>query len=420
MKNYSALLTIMLAMTCCLASSCSGNLNPVNDRHFDSEGRLQPEYKDSLTFEPCMPTNIKFYVEVSGSMNGFFRANKPTQFKADVWNILTYYSPHSQKVTILTNDGSAGASFTRNEFQTQMNTGQFVSTASTKVPLMLQSIIDNLNTETGEVAVLISDMKYSPVGDAAPEVLLTQYSTTISDILGNYGKAACLIGATSDYVDKNGNTVCARSPYYFLILGNAQQVAMLRNGISTLLNNNHHLIDNIESGFDYGHPKYSLGIPIKCEEMPGEPVFYNYEEPDDIDTCTVSLKIELANYRWLIDKKEVLNQCIKAQALHGSALKIEIDTIMVQNITNKQLVRTATATVKLKVFNMPQDADVIEWAIDLPDTATLLFDEFLDGADSENDVCKSFSVKDFINGMFYGGIVNQDVKPNYILITKNN
>ena len=406
-------------MACWLTSSCSSNLNPIYDKHFDSEGRLQPEYKDSQAFEPCMPTNIKFYVEVSGSMNGFFRANKPTQFKADVWNVLTYYSPQSQKVTILTNDGSAGASFTRNEFQTQMNTGHFVSTASTKVPLMLQSIIKDLNTDAGEVAVLISDMKYSPVDDAAPEVLLTQYSTTISDILGSYGKVACLIGATSDYVDKSGNTVCARSPYYYLILGNAQQVAMMRNGISALLDKDHHLIDNIESGFEYGHSKYCFGTPIKCEELTGEPVFYNYEEPDGEDTCTVILKIDLANYRWLMDRKEVLSQCFKAQTHYGSSVNIDIDTIMVQNITNKQLLRTATATVKLKVFNMPQDADVIEWTIGLPDTTTLLFDEFLDGADSEDDVCKSFSVRDFIKGMFYGGIVNQDVKPSYILITKN-
>lgn len=420
MKDKSAWLIITLMMMCWLTTSCSDNLNPVYDKHFDSEGRLQSEYKDSLVFEPCMPSNIKFYVEVSGSMNGFFRANKPTQFKADVWNILSYYSLQDQKITILTNDGNEGASFTRNEFQTLMNTGRFVSTASTKVPLMLQSIIKKLNADAGEVAVLISDLKYSPVGDYAPEVLLTQYSTTISEIIGTYGKTACLIGATSDYVDKNGDVICSRSPYYYLILGNAQQVAMMRNGISTLLDNKNHLIDNIESGFDYGHPKYDFGIPIKCEELIGEPVFYSFEEPDDMDTCTVSLKVDLANYRWLMDKKEVLSQCFQAHTLYGSTLKTDIDTIIVQNITNKQIARTVTAIVKLKVFNMPQDADVIEWTITLPDTATILFDEFFDGADSENDVSKSFSVRDFINGMFCGGIVNRDVKPNYILLTKNN
>ena len=71
--------------------SCSGNVNAVYDSHFTEDGYL---IKDSANAVPAFtvqdPTNLKVYVEVSGSMNGFFRANQPTQFKTDVWRILSY------------------------------------------------------------------------------------------------------------------------------------------------------------------------------------------------------------------------------------------------------------------------------------------------------------------------------------------
>ena len=195
-----------------LVSSC-GDINTVGDSHFNADGTL-PDSVDTLSLKPSAPTKVKFYVEVSGSMNGFFRANKTTNFKKDVWQILSYYSAIAPDVTILTNDGNVGSSYPQAQFQTLMNTGAFVSSASTKVPLMLESIFNNLNTEEGEVAVLISDMKYSPVGLAAPEVLLSTYSTDISNILGKKDKAVCLIGAISDYLDKEGKVMTDKSPYY--------------------------------------------------------------------------------------------------------------------------------------------------------------------------------------------------------------
>lgn len=422
MKYHSVLPSIAMAsvITIGALSSCDVNLNPVYDEHFDSEGHLLPEYKDSVAFEPLMPGNIKFYVEVSGSMNGFFRANKPTQFKADVWNILSYYSALTPEVVVLTNDGNQGASYKQDDFKQLMNTGKFVSTASTKVPLMLQNIIDNLNADAGEVAVLISDMKYSPVGDSAPDVLMTQYSTDIGKTLGNYGKAVCLLGATSDYVDKTGNVLCQRSPYYYLVIGAPQQVAAIRNGISTLLDNEHHFVDNIESGFDYGRARYDFGFPVvRCEQLVGEPTFYNYESPENEDTCTIMLKLQLENYRWIVADKDMLSRCFLAKTIHGSELKTRIDTVVVQNISDRELTRTATATIELKLYDMQLDADVIEWTIKLPDTDRSLFDKFLIDADDENDVTKSYSVSDFIKGMFYDSVVNRELKPNYILVTKN-
>lgn len=369
-----------------------------------------------------MPSTVKFYVEVSGSMNGFFRANKPTDFKSDVWNVLNSFSSLAPQVSILTNDGSQGASLPLGEFRTRMNTGAFVSSASTKVPLMLQTIIDNLNTDTNEVAVLISDMKYSPVGASAPSVLMSQYTTDINGIIGRFGKAISIIGATSDYLDKTGNVISSRSPYYFVILGKPENVAEVRNYISLLIKQKGHLVDNIESGFNYGHPDYSFGVSNKCYQLDNEPAFLGYEEADDIDTCTIKLKVPLENYRWLMADSIVLRESLKVKPIYGSQVKVGDISINVLDITGSErnLNRKAEAIVDIKVYNMATDSEVLEWNIDLPVTNYALFNEFFENAYDENDPNKSYSVLDFLKGVFQGGVATHEMKPNYILISKEN
>ena len=403
-----------------LVQSCS-EVNTNMDGHFTKDGYLLTDTTD-VAFKRSLPSALKFFIEVSGSMNGFFRANKPTQFKSDVWNVLNSFSALAPNVTILTNDGSKGATLPLNDFRTNMNTGTFVSSASTKVPLMLQTIIDYLDTESDEVAVLISDMKYSPVGAAAPSVLMSQYTTDINGIIGRFGKAISVIGATSNYLDKEGNEISDRSPYYFVILGNQENVAEIRNYISLLLNKRSHLVDNIESGFNYGHPEYSFGISNKCFQLDKEPTFLGYEEADDVDTCTIKLKVPLENYRWIMADEDVFRDAFKVKPLYGSSVNVGIINIDVKDIagTDKQLNRQATATIDLKIFNMPTDSEVLEWNLELPVTNYALFNEFFEEADDENDPNKSYSVLDFLTGVFQGGVVTHDMKPNYILISKNN
>lgn len=417
MKHQYDVIAVLAVSCVAILSSCSGDINSNFDSHFTNDGYL---IQDSTKQDNKVPlTKAKFYVEVSGSMNGFFRAGQPTDFKKDVWQILSYYSPIAPGVTILTNNGDEGKTYDLSNFQTQMNTGAFVSTASTRVPLMLQSIIDNLDADNGEVAVLISDMKYSPVGQAAPKVLLTQYSTDVSKIFGQYGKAISLVCATSNYLDKKGNSICDASPYYFLIIGNDSGVAEMRDGISTLLTNAGRFVDNIESGFNYGGIKESFGIPKKCFQMDiNEPTFVEYEEADSYDTCIINLKVDLAPYRWILTDESYFARAFKAKTLYGANLVVDDVNIVVKNITDKQLKRTAEATVRLKLFNMPTDSDVIEWTLELPDTDYTLFGQFC-GATAEEDVTKSYSIEGFLVGMFYGGVVNTTLNPNYILVSKN-
>lgn len=415
MNRYNLLITATIGL--CLLTSCfGGDVNTIPDPRFDSDGYLIDSTVTSM--RPAQPRRVKFFVEVSGSMNGFFRANRPTDFKKDLWQILNFYSGISDDVTVLTNDGSRGASFPLSIFQTKMNTGAFVSTASTKVPNMLKSIINSIRPEQGEVAILISDMKYSPVGAAAPEVLLSQYSTDVSTTFREFDKAVCLVGATSDNLDKKGNMLTDKSPYYYLIIGKDAQVAMMRNGISTMLKSNGHFIDNIETGFDYGQPLYSFGRPDNCIQLDKyNPTFVGFDASEN-DTCFVDLKVDIDSYRWILEEDDCFRNAFKVKTLYGSNVEVGKVTFDIQNITDKHLLRTATANVELKLFDMAQESEVIEWTLELPDTDYTKFNPYFEDAVSEEDVKKSYSVINFVKGMF-GGVVNKTLPSNYILISQN-
>lgn len=115
----------------------------------------------------------------------------------------------------------------------------------------------------------------------------------------------------------------------------------------------------------------------------------------------------------------VFKKAFICKALYGSNVDVGNIKIEVENITDKELVRTAIATVELKLYNMAMDSEVLQWELELPDTNYTIFAPFINNVSSENDLTKSFSVLNFINGIFYGGLVNKTLKPNYILISKN-
>jgi hypothetical protein len=68
-----------LFLLCVLVLFCScTKVNTVKDSHFTQDGYCLDSIKEKFVAEP--PKALGFYVEVSGSMNGFFRSNKATRF----------------------------------------------------------------------------------------------------------------------------------------------------------------------------------------------------------------------------------------------------------------------------------------------------------------------------------------------------
>lgn len=396
---------------------CSSPINSINDPHFDENG----VYLDSLgaTFQAVMPTSLDFYVEVSGSMNGFFRANRTTAFKTAVWAIVSNFG--SPGVSVLSNSGTQATKYTGDQFRNKMNSGGFVSTAETQVPAMLESILSKLDYENGAVAVLISDMKYSPVGNRALPVLLQQYATDIRNIVGKYpGLAYSLVGAYSEFLDARGNVTCEKSPYYYLVIGKDVCVAEIRNCITTILSDRENYMDNIETGFDYKRPAYGFGVPDNVIQLDNEPTFYNYDVSYS-DTCKVVLNLDLSDFRWLVASDEdVLRECLKVKAAYGSEMEIGKINISTNNHNQKKLERLAVASVELKLWNMPMEADVIEWSLDHPEYSVTDTFMQIQNAAAEADLTGSFSLANFIQGVFQAVQNHWNQEPNRILISKSN
>ena len=413
MKSFFSIASLAASIASLCFVSCSSPINTINDPHFDENGI----YLDSLgaTFQAIMPTSLDFYVEVSGSMNGFFRANKATAFKTDVWAIVSNFG--SPGVSVLSNTGTQATRYTGDQFRSRMNSGGFVSTAETQVPAMLESILSKLDYENGAVAVLISDMKYSPVGNRALPVLLQQCATDIRNIVGKYpGSAYSLVGAYSEFLDSRGNVACEKSPYYYLVIGKDVCVAEIRNCITTILSDRENYLDNIETGFDYKRPAYGFNV-IQLDD---EPTFYNYDVSYS-DTCKVVLNLDLSDFRWLIASDEdVLRECLKVKAAYGSDIEIGKINVNINNHNQKKLERLAVASVELKLWNMPMDADVIEWTLDHPEYSVTDTFMQIQNAAAEADLTGSFSLANFIQGIFQAVQNHWNQEPNRILISKSN
>lgn len=394
--------------------SCKNAVNSVNDPHFSEEGYSLDTLKDS--FVSVAPNTLRFYVEVSGSMNGFFRSNKATRFKKDVWSIVSNFG--NSDVYVLSNAGTVAGVYGIDAFRSRMNSGGFVSNHETLVPTMLKSILDNLNYNDNECAVLISDMKYSPERQRDVQVLLTQYQSDIRNVIGSYpGLAVSLLMANSDYLSARGLPITENSPYYYLILGKDTNVAYMRNCIATLLDSNGDYGDCVESGFNYKSPSYSFGIPNNALQMFDQPTFINYDTQYS-DTCKIVLNIDLSDYRWLIAEESVFRKCFVVKSTYGSEVKVGNISISVDNHFERKLKRKATAQVELLVSNMYTDSDVIEFSLDQPDYSVTSEFTSIMSATAENDYTGSFSVDRFVAGVFNAIQNSWDESPNRILISK--
>ena len=412
-KFFHKLCDFALALLALMTmSACCGGLNTLNDPHFTEEGTLikKPSFA-KLDYN----SDIHFYIESSGSMNGFFRAGQPTSFKQDVYEIMSYYSPVTKDVNIMTNSGGVAGQLSLGQFQTAMNTGALECNASTQVPVMLRNIVSRL--KKNDVAVLISDMKYSPVGSAAPAVLLTQYAAEVARIAGNSKKAYSLICAISDYINKEGRVVTNESPYYYLVIGEQDKVSAVRDGIAIMLQRQKRFVDNLETGYKYASCPYDFGVPKNVVRLEKQPTFYGYGEA--VDECVIPLKLKLESYRWLMSNKDTLKQCFTCKTKYGSTVSIESFDVEECNNVNLELKRSAVATIKIKVSNMPSDMEVLEWNINIPYAKSTTMGKFLDDSKGENDVTTSYSLTSFIRGIGQGEVVNYQPKPNYILISKN-
>lgn len=407
--------------------SCPREINSISDPHFDVDGTPLDTVE---FFVPKRPSSAKLYIETSGSMNGFFRANNTNKFKQTVWSVfsgLTGLADH--KVYTMSEGGDINAPISLGNFRTTMNGGGFVSNTETHIPMMLANIIANIDTSQNEIAVLVSDMKYSPMGKtAAPQI--DQYQDVIRNITASHPYSVSFICAKSEYLDSKGNMVETESPYFYIIIGKSDNVAAIRNDITTWVKDKNVYVESGDLAMNYKTPSYSIE---KVLDGGLKHSIYSNNVITSMtgDTCSFILRVNMEGYPER-QSLEILDSCLNVNTNYGSTIKKEILNIYENPHENRQFERKAYADYLIKVYDIPWEGEVVDFTFNNNFIDTLFSPEFLNmlSATNENDLWGAFSFDRFIAGHYNGRLNNFDLEPGKesvfepkhyrILITKNN
>ena len=417
-------------------SSCKGSYNKPLIEPFDQDGVLKSSYVKSM-YSSTQPDNVVFYVESSGSMNGLFRRNQSTGFKYDVSAILLDPEVKSKtsKVCLFGNKANIIGEYSPEDFRRKMNAGDFVSQASTVVPEMLQRIIDDIKNSVCDVAVFISDMKYSP-GGATHSVAMDQYAIDIQNKFASLPDlAVSLISCESNYVSANGSVLSNVFPYYFTIVGESSKVAWVRNQFLDALSGQSRPIGCVDFGVDYGCPKYTtlpstaIGMFRNNFEFMNPAVENTHSSSfttfdDTIQPAEVVLAV---NYRHI--SQELIN-CLESQdftiSSHWGDAKASV-TVMPSNYkptVDASLVRNVNPNtyLKLTISGLDYyDQDVIKVQMQTRQNTVNCMEKYY-GAMAEGDLDRTLSIDGFINGLkrAYPTSANIQNAPIVLFVTKKN
>lgn len=412
MKKILLILTPVILLSIILFNGCGDSeLNSIQDQHFGIDGTPL----DSVAFfEPKNPESVKLYIESSGSMNGFFRANQSNKFKKTVWSVFSGLQHLTDnKVYPLSQGGDLDAPVDINAFRSKMNQGQFVSNSETHIPLMLATIIGNIDPNTDDVAVLVSDMKYSPMGaSAAPNI--AQYQEQIRNITARHPYAVSFVCAGSEFLAPNGSVVEENSPYYFIIIGKPENVAFVRNSIVTWAEATESFIESGDMGMNYKNPPYSIHSVkngMAHSQFPNN-VITTYSR-DVNDTCSFILRIDLTQYPAGLSTASV-DSCLNITTTNGANVTKEVLEYKDDHHFHEKFERNAYADVLVKVFNFPLDDEVVEWTFNnrkgIDGRFTDQFNYIIMG-NSENELDRTFSFNKFIEGHYNARYNDIDVEP---------
>lgn len=416
----------MFAIVCTIAIAsvgCGRVVNSIDDPNFDETGA--PIDTSITFFSPQLPESVKLYIETSGSMNGFFRANKANHFKQTVWSVFSGLSGISDgNVYTMSNGGDINSPISLADFRYNMNAGKFVSNSSTRIPAMLNNILKDIDTNKCETAILVSDMKYSPVtATKAPE--LSQYQTEIRNILADYPNISIsFVCAKSEFISKNGAIAEANSPYYFIIIGRYENVAAVRNDIARWCEATSSYIESGDMAMNYRTPQYSI--------LSVENGVLSTDHPQNLittfdrgvsDTCSFIIRVDMTGYPWRAVDAKALTKCFTAKAVYGSSLGFELltdDEHLVDDHAYKgDFKRVAYADYLVKLYDVALDDEVIEWTFTNKPFDGLYSVDFITiiSADQEDDLSGSFSFNKFIEGCFNARLNTCDEIPVRILVS---
>ena len=406
-KAYSSsIICILLNVFSCKTT----DINSIGDPHFDVDGTPLDTVE---FFVPKRPSSAKLYIETSGSMNGFFRANQANKFKKTVWSVFSgLHNATDKNVYTMSNGGDIDTPISLGEFRKKMNGGGFVSNTSTQIPMMLLNIIKQIDPEKDEVAVLVSDMKYSPMGkDAAPTITQFQEQIRNLTIFHDYGVA--FICADSEYFNSNNTVAEQNSPYYYIVIGKPENVAALRNDIVAWCEDTNSYIDSGDMGMKYKNPPYSLhsiNNGVASADFPNNLITSFSREVSD--TCSFIVRLDMTGYP--AGKHPILvDSCFNVTTSYGASVSKELINMQDDHHVKGSFERKAYADFLVKVFDLPLDDEVLEFTFNNRSIDTYYTDKFIHiiNGEDEKELDRSFSFNKFIEGHFNARFNEFDKEP---------
>lgn len=272
-------------------------------------------------------------------------------------------------------------------FRDNLNAGKLLYDDNTSIPQMVNGIVSQIDTTVGMVAVLITDMKYSPIGNKAPQALMAQYATDISHIFTNNNLAVSLICAVSDY--KTNRHSCDKSPYYYLVIGNPRLVPLVRNEIVGILKSSDTYIEEVEKNVDYGDKLLALHMKAKgVMPLDKDNLVYGGYDKKVADTIAITLGLDLSPYPHFLWNKETLTSYLSVDAsglAHCFISDVETSdnvALITLNVC-KFKEKNQSITISLGGYNPSMPREIVQYY----------------GAERESDCSKTLSINQFIRGI---------------------
>ena len=419
MKNLTITITLCAIgiFVCCCFGGC-GDINKDELPPYDKDGViLDSVFKSFYTRE--MPEKAMLYVETSGSMNGLFRKGASTGFKSDISTILLnrQIKPIISSVNVFVdNSGEQVRGYTPEAFRTKMNNGDFVSQQSTIIPKMLEKILSDIDAGACDVAVLISDMKYSPVGKNH-QIAMDQYETEIKSMFDGVQYSVSLIGCESEYIAINGKSHCDEFPYYFVIIGDTKKTAWMRNKVMNALESveatKGHIKGCMDFNIDYGCPRYtalpnqSIGVVQNTSELMSPIVDMHSSSFTTFDDSAQPVTIKLAvNYRHIpLDLVNALSHSDFILSSYMGDMNAEISGIEPipdnYKCQHQSLIDYVQPNVLIKVNLTGLDtykSDVISIKLNTLKQSTDWVEKYY-GAELESELDKTLSIDALVKGL---------------------
>lgn len=307
---------------------------------------------------------INFFLETSGSMEGFMPANvkTTTDFQVLIPDILSRSQGNYQTnlYTIFDSESKFKKENVNNVITNVIPKGDFKWSGNTYVPVMLDSIQRYLDSD--RVNIFISDCIYSPVSTNVKMTAQTiaEIREVVQPIAKNYATVIYMVKST--YFPKN--SAAAQSPYYLIMQGKQENLVAVEQMIQKSLRTFHQNFEEIQFGDKYQLPYYSV-LPYSqtTQNFVGSknPKTATYTSLQDIETDVTHkvgfwVAIDLTGLPSFARTTDYLDSNLTATISKGTVkiLKVGYKADKLNTDDNK-FADKCDAFVQLSVEDMPED-----------------------------------------------------------------